>query len=415
MIRKGVSVRIETLVKETLDLEGFRVARVEGGTEEIVVRIVADGRYAPRCGQCGEKAKYRDKRRERRYRHVPLWGIPVTLVYTLRRVRCKRCGLRVEAVPWAEGKQRFTRAMSVTMAEWAKLLPWSHVARMFGCSWSTVQQAVKAVVAYGRERQDLSELTHIGVDEIARKRGHVYLTVVYDLKKSRLVWVGDGRTRETLERFFDFLGEDGSKRLEAVCCDMWRSYVNAVRARAPQALIVFDKFHIVSHLGKAVDEVRREEIREKGQAHKDLVKNSRYLWLKNPWNLTGGQAERLATLVRLNTEVHRAYLLKEMFRRFWEYKRPGWAKRFLKLWCAWAVGTGLSPLRKFARTMLRHMDDILNYFRARITNAAVEGMNNKAKVVMRRAYGLRTAESCATNLYHCLARLPMPELSHRFA
>ena len=117
---------------------------------------------------------------------------------------------------------------------------------------------------------------------------------------------------------------------------MWRSYVNAVRARAPQALIVFDKFHIVSHLGKAVDEVRREEIREKGQAHKDLVKNSRYLWLKNPWNLTGGQAERLATLVKLNTEVHRAYLLKEMFRRFWEYKRPGWAKRFLKLWCAWA-------------------------------------------------------------------------------
>ena len=106
------------------------------------------------------------------------------------------------------------------------------------------------------------------------------------------------------------------------CCDMWRSYVNAVRARAPQALIVFDKFHIVSHLGKAVDEVRREEIREKGQAHKDLVKNSRYLWLKNPWNLTGGQAERLATLVKLNTEVHRAYLLKEMFRRFWEYKRP---------------------------------------------------------------------------------------------
>ena len=148
----------------------------------------------------------------------------------------------------------------------------------------------------GEAAVHLDGLTHIGVDEIARKRGHVYMTVVYDLKKSRLVWVGDGRTRETLERFFDFLGEDGSKRLEAVCCDMWRSYVNAVRARAPQALIVFDKFHIVRHLGRAVDDVRREEIREKGQAHKDLVKNSRYLWLKNPWNLTGGQAGRLATL-----------------------------------------------------------------------------------------------------------------------
>ena len=163
--------------------------------------------------------------------------------------------------------------------------------RMFGCSWSTVQQAVKAVVAYGRERQELDGLTHIGVDEIARKRGHVYMTVVYDLKKSRLVWVGDGRTRETLERFFDFLGEDGSKRLEAVCCD-WRSYVNAVRARAAGAHRLRQVPHR-GHLGKAVDDVRREEIREKGQAHKDLVKNSRYLWLKNPWNLTGGQAERL--------------------------------------------------------------------------------------------------------------------------
>lgn len=415
VIARELTMRIETLVKDTLELKGFRVAGVEGDTEEIVVRIVPDGRYAPRCGQCGGKGRYRDRRRERRYRHVPLWGIPVTLVYTLRRVRCERCGVRVEAVPWAEGKQRFTRAMSVTMAEWAKLLPWSHVARLFGCSWPTVEQAVKAAVAWGRQRQDLSGLTHIGVDEIARKRGHVYMTVVYDLKERRLVWAGEGRTRETLERFFDSLGEEGSKRLEAVCCDMWRPYVNAVRARAPQAVIVFDKFHIVSHLGKAVDDVRRQEIREKGRTHKDLVKNSRYLWLKNPWHLTGGQAERLATLVKLNTEVHRAYLLKEMFRRFWEYKYPGWARRFLELWCAWAVGTGLSPLRRFARTMLRHMDDILNYFRARINNAAVEGMNNKAKVVMRRAYGLRTADSCATNLYHCLADLPMPETPHRFA
>lgn len=415
MIPKEELVRIETLVRETLDLEGFRVAGVEGGTDEIIVRIVADKRYSPRCSECGGKAKYRDNRRERRYKHVPLWGIPVTLVYTLRRVRCNRCGLRVEAVPWAEGKQRFTRALSVTMAQWAKSLPWSQVAQMFGCSWPAVQQAVKAAVAWGRQRQDLSELTHIGVDEIARKRGHVYMTVVYDLKKSRLVWAGGGRTRETMERFFDFLGEEGSRRLEAVCCDMWRSYINAVKARAPQAVIVFDKFHIVSHLTKAVDDVRRQEIRAKGQTHKDLVKNSRYLWLKNPWNLTGGQAERLATLVQLNTEVHRAYLLKEMFRRFWQYRRPGWAKRFLTLWCAWAIGTGLSPLLKFANMVLRHMDDILNYFRARITNASVEGMNNKAKVLMRRAYGLRTAESCATSLYHSLSHLPMPETSHRFA
>ena len=275
-------MRIETLVKETLDLEGFRVGGVEGGTDEIVVRIVADGRYAPRCGGVRGEGEVPGRAAGAYSGHAGLHPLPSALQSDVGCVWRRFLGPR--------GSSGSPGRCSVTMAEWAKLLLWSHVARMFGFAWSTVEQAVKAVVAYGRERQELDGLTHIGVDEIARKRGHVYMTVVYDLKKSWLVWVGDGRTRETLERFFDFLGEDGSKRLEAVCCDMWRSYVNAVRARAPQALIVFDKFHIVSHLGKAVDEVRREEIREKGQAHKDLVKNSRYLWLKNPWNLTGCSA-----------------------------------------------------------------------------------------------------------------------------
>ena len=197
---------------------------------------------------------------------------------------------------------------------------------------------------------------------------------------------------------------------------MWRSYVNAVRARAPQALIVFDKFHIVEPSGKGGRRGTQRGDPGERPGPQDLVKNSRYLWLKNPWNLTGGQAERLATLVKLNTEVHRAYLLKEMFRRFWGVQASRLGQALLKLLVR--LGRGH---RSLAAAEVRPHDAPPTWTTFSTTSALAsptvpwEGMNNKAKVVMRRAYGLRTADSCATSLYHCMAGLQMPELSHRFA
>ena len=163
-------------------------------------------------------------------------------------------------------------------------------------------------------------MTHIGIDEISRKRGHVYVTNVYDLVRKRLVWSGEGRSTETVDAFFDVLGPEKTAALEGVCCDMWQPYIDVIKARAPQAVLVFDKFHIVRHLMAAVDQVRRDEVREKGPAHKALLYKTRFIWLKNPWNLTERQALRLGALERLNLKINRAYLLKELFRDFWEYR-----------------------------------------------------------------------------------------------
>lgn len=406
---------VESLIKETVELQGFRVVTVHKTGQGLEATLAVDRRFSPCCGACGKPAAYRDTRAVRRFRHVPLWGIDVHLLYAPRRVSCKQCdGIHVEAMPWVSGQRRFTRALMVTLATWARVLTWKQVAALFRCSWSTVEAAVDEAVAYGMAHRDLSTVTHIGIDEISRKRGHVYVTNVYDLNSRQLLWSGEGRAKETLEGFFDWFGEERTAQLEGVCCDMWQPYADVVKAKAPKAILVFDKFHIVQHLTKAVDQVRRDEIREKGKEHKAMMIKTRYIWLKNPWNLTDKQQARLSELEHLNLKINRAYLLKESFREFWTYTYAGWAERYLNNWFWWATHSRLKPMREFAWMLRRHQDDLMNYFRMPIHNGTVEGLNNRAKVISHKAYGFRTAKSYIRNLYHCMAGLSLPKTVHTF-
>ena len=408
-------MQIKSLIRKTLSLQGFRIFSVSGCISGISVQIVPDRRFRPRCRRCGLPGKYRDTKPERIFKHVPLWGIPVTLHYSPRRVFCQRCGgIYVESIPWAAGKRRLTNAFACYLAIWARLLPWLEVARLFNCSWGTVAASVDFVVKYGLENRDLSGITHIGIDEISRRKGHKYITNVYDLKTKRLIWSGRGRNEETLREFFDFFGKNRAKQLQGVCCDMWMPYINVIEEKAPKAVLVFDKFHIVRHLMNAVDQVRRDEIREKGKEHKELVKRTRYLWLKNPWNLQDNQKARLSDLEKLNLKINRAYLLKEAFRDLWSYSMPAWAAKYLKKWFWWATHSRLKPMRDFAWLVRRHEKNILSYFMLPIDNGSVEGLNNKAKVISHRAYGFRSAKNYILNLYHCMADLPMPFLLHSF-
>jgi transposase len=190
--------------------------------------------------------------------------------------------------------------------------------------------------------------------------------------------------------------------------------VDVIEDCAPQATLVFDKFHIVHHLMSAVDQVRRDEIREKGEEHKELMQDTRYIWLKKPWNLTEKQNLRLSFLEKLNLKINRAYLLKEAFRNFWSYQSRAWAKEYLKKWFWWATHSRLKPMRDFAWLVRRHEENILTYFDQPINNGTVEGLNNKAKVISHRAYGFRSPQNYIRNLYLCMAGLPMPKLVHTF-
>ena len=235
----------------------------------------------------------------------------MTLSYRPARVRCSTCGIKVEALPWASGKSRLTSALMVVLATWARLLAWDVVARLFGVSWSTVQAAVAQAVDFGLAHRESACVVYIGIDEISRRRGHIYHTQVYDLTGKRLLWSAEGRDAATLRRFFEEWGAEKTSKIRGVCCDMWAPYMEVVRQALPGIPLVFDKFHLIRHLLKAVNEVRRGEAKELSKTHPDLLAGTRYLWLKNPSNLTPRQQQRLSYLERMNLKINRAYLSRK--------------------------------------------------------------------------------------------------------
>ena len=272
---------------------------------------------------------------------------------------------------------------------------------------------------WGRAHQDLSGVEALGIDEIAWKRGHRYLTLVYqiDAHCKRLLWVGRERKVETLHGFFDWFGTSRAQALRFVCSDMWKPYLRVIAERAGQAVHVLDRFHIMAHLGKAIDEVRAEEVRKlKAQGKAPMLEHSRWLLLKRPENLTDAQYDELAELVRYNLRTMRAYLLKEDFQSLWDYVSPYWAGRFLDRWCTRTMRSRIEPMKKVARMMRSHRALTLNWFHAKghFSSAVVEGFNGKAKLTTRKAFGFRTCDALEVALYHTLGNLPEPESTHKF-
>jgi len=407
---------LKSIIRKTLGVKRHRVKEVNFNDGAMVIKLdIRRGCKQP-CGTCGVMGRVRDRLRSRSWRHAPLWGMPVTLTYAPARVTCPRCGkVRVEAIPWSQGKNRLTVGLIWMLSDWCKLLPWQQVAKLFGVHWSTVAAAVRQAVAYGLAHRQMGRVLYVGIDELSQRKGHVYVTNVYDLQQKRLLWSGPGRTQETLRAFFREHGAALCDGIQAVCCDMWQPYIDMIKEQLPNAALIYDRFHIMQQLLRAVDTVRREEAIQLKKTNPDLLVRTRYIWLKNVENLSDAQRSRFNYLEKLNLRSHRAWLLKEGFREFWEYAVKSKARDFLQRWFWWATHSRLKPIRDFAWTIRRHQEDILNYFDLPISNGAVEGLNNKAKVISHRCYGFRTATNYITALYHCLGKLPEPVLVHKFA
>lgn len=371
------------------------------------------------CSGCGKRGSAYDTMKSRRFQFVPLWGILVFFVYALRRIDCKACGVTVEMVPWADGKKRITKTFAWFLARWAKRLTWKDTALSFNTSWDTVFRAVEFAVEWGRSRMDLTGITGIGVDEVMWQKGHKYLTLVYQIDGhcKRLLWIGQNRSEETIKAFFTWFTPARAAGLQYVCSDMWKPYLKIIAQRAAAAIHVLDRFHIMSHFSKAIDEVRAEEARKMRQDGKEpVLKGSRWCWLKRPENLTDSQEATLADLVRMNLRTVKSYLLKEDFQNFWEYKCPRAAGKFLDQWCTRTMRSKIEPMKKVAKMLRGHRMLLLNWFHAHgtISSGIVEGMNNKVKVTTRKAYGFRTYRAIRIALFHNLGALPEPKVTHRF-
>jgi transposase len=414
-------MQIITLLNQCYRFPGFvyHQARLSEDRKRLEIRVRPRVGSKAICSGCHRPAAGYDQLAERPFEFIPVWGFLVFLLYRMRRVHCKTCGVVVEEVPWADGKHSLTKAYMLFLARWARKLSWKETAASFHTTWDKVCDAVQYVVDWGLAHRTLGPISAIGVDEIQYAKGHKYLTLVYQIDSglTRLLWIGQERTVETFQGFFAMLGTELSSHIQFVCSDMWKPYLRVVRDKCSQALHILDRFHIVAKMNEALDDVRAAESRKMAQdGYEPLLHKSRWCILKRKANLTAQQKFRLRDLLRYNLQTVRAYLLKEDFQRFWDYNSPTWAGMYLDFWIQQTMRSRIGPMKKIAETLRAHRELLLNYFKAKkqFSSGVVEGLNNKVKVTMRKSYGFRTFRITELALYHALGKLPEPELTHEF-
>ena len=414
---------LQTILNRVEPFKSFTYGKVRlvEDAEQKTIEVEVHARKNSRaiCSGCGRPGPGYDRLPERRFEFVPLWGIAVYFVYAMRRVDCQSCGVTVEQVPWARGKCHLTTSYRWFLARWAKRLSWDEVASIFHTSWRNVFESVEHAVFWGIFHRDLGGIEAIGVDEIQWQRGHRYLTLVYQIEDGmkRLLWVAQERTEQSLRGFFQYLSNAERQSIRFVCSDMWRPYLKVIVEQLKQAVHILDRFHIMKKMNEAIDEVRRDEAqRLAADGYEPVLKHSRWCLLKRPENRTEKETVKLSELLQYNLQSVRSHLSKEDFQRFWEYTSPVWAGKFLDQWCTRTMRSKIEPMKKIATTLREHRDLILNWFRAKGTVSAgpVEGLNNKAKLTIRKAYGFRIYETIEIALYHTLGNLPEPHFTHEF-
>ncbi len=272
----------------------------------------------------------------------------------------------------------------------------ARVAEMNRLSWDQVRRIEKNYMrALLAKHPPSDKLRVIGVDEVSVSKGHTYVIVVADLDVQRPIWLGgEGRREEDMDLFFNEIGSERAKSIQLAVMDMWKPFRNSTRNHAPSAQFVFDKFHVLNHLSKAMDEVRRREYKRVNDKERRFIKGQRYTLLSNRENLDLDGRRALKLLLNANSRIHKAYLLKESFGQLWSYNNPTWARKFFENWKAQLRWSRLEPFRIFAAMIERHWDGIISYCHPdnKVSLGFMEGLNNKIRVIQRRAYGIKDRE-----------------------
>lgn len=400
-------MRATTLLSMILCLKQTRVLGFEVIAEGLLV-FVAPSTRVPRCSGCCAKARRIYDRRRRRWRHLDLAGMALWLSCELRRVDCARCGVLVELVPWAEPWSWFTHAFEETVAYLAQRTDKTTIVSMLRVAWATVGQIIERVLARLHRPYLLDNLRWIGVDELSYRKHHEYVTVVVDHQRGRVVWAHPGKNAETLNRFFEELGPKRAARLEAVTLDLSKAYIKAVTEASPQALLVFDRFHVQRLAHEALDEVRRDQVRNvAGTEEAQAIKHTRYALQKNPWNLSELESEKLVEVQRTNRPLYRAYLLKETLCAILDRRQVHVAREKLREWIQWASRSQLAPFVKLARTIRKHIEGIVSYVATGLSNGRSEGLNGKVRTITRRAYGFHNVHALIALIFLCCSGITL--------
>ena len=345
-------------------------------------------------------------RKVRRVRDLSCGDARIYLEFELWRVSCCRCdAVKQEKLPWLADSPFYTKRFAFFVGRRCRTTTISDVARELHLDWRAVKELDKQYMREQLRRIGTPGPKAIGIDEISIRKGHTYRIVVSDLIRRRPIWFGGcDRSQASMAMFFDALGKKKSAHIRLAVMDMWKPFRNATRAYAPQAAILFDKFHIMAHLGKALDTVRKSEYARLSGDKRRFIKGQKYTLLSHRENLDMDGKRALKTLLAANKRLNTAYLLKESFGQLWDYEREGWARRFFENWRASLKWQRLEPYEKFAKMIDRHWDGIAAYCKPenKVSLGFVEGLNNKIRVIQRRAYGLRDEEYLRLKILTCM-------------
>ena len=371
---------------------GYAVVACRQATHDtLLIELEPQAGSVPKCGRCHQDCPLIHERRIRQVRDRDLLDQRVLLQLPVRRVDCLDCGRVTERIDWLEPASRLTQRLRVWLEGLLQLLPISHVSRLTGLHWHTLKTLDKRRLEASVGAFEPGEVRRLVMDEFALHKGHRYATVIMDAERTRVLWVGHGNSREAIRPFFELLGEH-CQRIEAVAMDMNTAFDLEVQQHCPQAEVVYDLFHVVARYGRdVIDRIRVDQanlLRQDKPARK-VVKQSRWLLLRNRENLKDGQAVQLQELLAANQPLATVYVLKDALKEIWYAPsvREGWLR--WRAWLRYAQDSGLAPLQRFARNLRKYARGILASARFPMHTSVLEGVNNRIKVIKRMAYGFR--------------------------
>src|SRR5579864_127246 len=391
-------MRAHQLFTEILELRRpWSIARVSTSPEEKRVDVLlrhAPGMLFP-CPECGARLPVRDHTPERSWRHLDTGSFLTHVRTRLPRVACLLHGVRQVHVPWALPQARWTLAFEKWAIDVLRETDVLGATRLLGISWDQAWYVMERAVLRGQRRKQQVVVPLLGVDEKAIAKGHTYVTLVSNLAHGTVEYVGEDRKKESLDAYYRSLTSAQLAGIEAVAMDMWEPFIASTKQYVAEASskIVFDRFHVMMHMGKAVDEVRKREHRALHSEGDDTLARTKYLWLYAEENLPARYQERFADLKRLHLKTGRAWALKECLRDLWQYRRRGWAERHWQAWYAWAIRARLPAVSKVARMLESHLPNILTFFAHRITNAVSEGINSKIQTIKKTPVAIEIAST----------------------
>lgn len=372
--------------------EGFSITHSQHDPDGIQIWLSPQADAGPVCSRCGLRYSSVHATYERVVRDLPILGHPVRLHVQMRRVSCQHCGTCSEAVSWLERHARVTRRLAEFVALWCEKLPVAHVCQLTGLHWETVRRIERDHLERQLASLPPAQPTRLIMDEFALFKGHRYATVVLDADTRQVLWVGEGRSRESLRPFFQWLGADRCARVEAVAMDMNTAFDLELRLHCPQARVVYDLFHVIAKYGREViDRVRVDEANRlrHDRPLRRVIKRARWLLLRNRDNIPSAQQPSLDELLQANHALMSAYVMKSELKELWQASDPWQWRRAWKNWLAMAANSGVEPLKQFARKLAPYWRGILARTRWPMHTGKLEGINNRIKVMKRMAYGYR--------------------------